>query len=70
MIQQCGFLPLRRGSVRTELSEIMRDTLGYPLGISIIARRLSGGVEYGKKIFDEGVEKYLYILRKQYIKTL
>ena len=45
----------------TELSEIMRDTLGYPLGISIIARRLSGGVEYGKKVFDEGVrEIFIY----------
>ena len=54
----------------TELAEIMRDTLGYPLGISIIARRLSSGVEYGKKIFDEGVREIFIYFEEAIYKRL
>lgn len=54
----------------TELAEIMRDTLGYPLGLSIIARRLSGGVEYGKKIFDEGVREIFIYFEEAIYKRL
>lgn len=53
-----------------ELTEIMRSTLGYPLGLTILARRLGGGAEYGKRAFDEGVREIFIYFEEAIYKRL
>ncbi len=45
----------------TELTEIFRETMGYPLALSVIARKMSGGRPYDAVLSDEVIrEIYIY----------